>query len=110
MLSLPSKRKHVARITHQVRWLTTKEKLLKPQMDDKGYLHVRLYGDDGHVHLWKVHQLVATAFLGYDRTKYDRHNVLSTVVDHIDFDRANNNISNLRLITQLENIHHRRKK
>ena len=107
MKSLPHPRRHVARSTHTERMIMSKEKLLHPQMDDKGYLHVRLYGDDGVVHLWKLHQFVAAAFLGYDRKKYDRHNVQSITVDHIDNDKTNNRLDNLQLITQLENIRKR---
>ena len=44
----------------------------------------------------RVHIIVANAFLGeYDSSKY--------VVDHIDTNRCNNRVENLRLLTRLEN-------
>jgi hypothetical protein len=44
-----------------------------------------------------VHQLVASAFLNYEFNGY------KSVVDHIDSNPLNNNLSNLRIITQREN-------
>ena len=45
-----------------------------------------------------VHQLIASAFLGY------QFNGNKLVVDHIDSDKLNNNIDNLRIVTQRVNI------
>ncbi len=44
-----------------------------------------------------VHQLVAAVFLGY---KWNGHKL---VVDHIDSNKLNNHLNNLKLITQREN-------
>ena len=44
-----------------------------------------------------VHQLIASAFLGYN---FKGH---KNIVDHIDTDILNNNINNLRVITNREN-------
>lgn len=73
---------------------TDKEKILKGSVSVKGYkqfeVNGRTYG--GHV-------LVAMAFLGH---KPDKMNI---VVDHIDNNRLNNDISNLQLISQRSNSH-----
>jgi hypothetical protein len=46
----------------------------------------------------KIHQLIASAFLGY---KFEnKHNL---VVDHIDSNKQNNNLENLRIVSQREN-------
>lgn len=45
----------------------------------------------------QVHQLVAAAFLGY---KFQGHKM---VVDHIDSNHLNNNLNNLKIVTQREN-------
>lgn len=45
----------------------------------------------------RIHAIVATAFLGLKPTK-------EHVVDHIDTNRRNNRVENLRWVTRLENI------
>ena len=59
-----------------------------------------------------MHVLVAKAFLGYDQKQYDRHDVDTLVVDHLDGVKDNNRLSNLEVVTQAENIarYHRRRK
>lgn len=44
-----------------------------------------------------IHQLVAAAFLGYEFNGY------KSVVDHIDSNTINNNLSNLRVVSHREN-------
>lgn len=69
------------------------ERILTGAEDAHGYLHVRLKPDDGNKPvLWKIHQLVAHIFLGYQRGKY-----CDVVVDHIDSNKKNNKLSNLQL-------------
>lgn len=68
--------------------------ILDGAVDKIGYKHVRLVPDDGGKYvLWKIHQLVATAFLGYKRGKNNK-----VVVDHIDSDKSNNRLDNLQLV------------
>lgn len=80
----------------RVRSLNGKEKLLKPYKTPTGYLSVAL-SKNGIAITIKIHQLVAMAFLGHVR------NGLVIVVDHIDANRTNNNLTNLQLITNREN-------
>ncbi len=64
-----------------------KEKLLTLQKDHKGYLYVRLYNNNGWKY-FKVHILVAKAFIP---------NLLNEpTIDHIDRNKENNKIDNLR--------------
>ena len=73
-----------------------KEKILKLHKNTNGYLIIGL-AVNGIVKTRKVHQLVAESFLN--------HKVcgLQLVVNHIDFNRTNNNISNLEIVTNREN-------
>lgn len=72
----------------------TKNNLLKPSIVC-GYYKVRL-SKDGLVTDYMVHQLVYQVFYGdYDKNK---------VIDHIDGNKLNNNINNLRLVTLSENV------
>lgn len=64
-----------------------KEKILKQQVDKKGYKYVRLYNSDGGKY-FKIHILVAKAFIK------NIDNELT--VDHIDRNKNNNNVENLR--------------
>ena len=79
---------------------TRKEKILKPVLVGsigKYYYGLQLF-KDGKRKIFKIHVLVAMAFLGHipDGT----HKI---VVDHIDNNRLNNHLSNLQLISQREN-------
>jgi hypothetical protein len=75
----------------------SKEKILKPGITE-GYARVVLT-KNGKRSTKKVHRLVATAFLG---------EMTHLQVNHIDFNRSNNNISNLEWVTHLENMTHAR--
>ena len=77
------------------------EKLLSLAKDKDGYLMAILckYGSRKTV---KIHRLVANAFID----KIDGKNI----VNHIDFDKSNNNIANLEWVSSLENNCHSRMK
>lgn len=85
-------------------------RLLKPQRDAGGYLHVRLYdrtdirgkyaNGDSKPKLEKVHRLVANHFI----TKPDTEEYVE--VNHKDGDKRNNVVTNLEWVTRAENIQH----
>jgi hypothetical protein len=66
---------------------TGKEGILKGIEDGRGYLCVHLCNDDG-VKNKKIHRLVAEAFIPNPENKPE--------VDHIDRNKLNNNLSNIR--------------
>jgi hypothetical protein len=61
-----------------------------------GYLDMNVVFDDGVKKLVYLHRLVAISFLGIQEDK-------KMVVDHIDQNRANNCLDNLRWVTVREN-------
>jgi len=61
----------------------------------RGYRRVKIYNDQGSRHCFSVHRLVWWAFFGEIPKDFD--------VDHIDFDRGNNCINNLRVIPSKRN-------
>lgn len=68
---------------------------INPFVDSTGYLKFGIYKEKKHVLVY-VHKVVAAAFCdGY----FD-----GAVVDHIDGDTTNNKASNLRFVSQKENI------
>ena len=72
----------------------TNMKFLSPAVSSSGYRHVNLY--QGRVKVThKVHRLVAEAFLESHRN--------CEFVDHIDHDKLNNSIGNMRWCTRSEN-------
>jgi len=70
-------------------------RILKPCKQKNGYLRVCLCSNEVKPHL--IHRLVAITFLG------------DGIVDHIDRDKTNNHISNLRLCSHSENLRNRSK-
>lgn len=86
------------RTPHYVR---RREKILSPQKDKMGYLHVRL-AKNNIKKLWKVHQLVALVFLDHDRKD------INFVVHHINEDKSDNRLINLQIQDRSEHIrlHH----
>ena len=73
-----------------------RERLLNAGLDGKGYLHVNLYRNKKPQTL-KVHKLVAIAFLNHKPCGH------KSVVNHKDFNKLNNVIENLEIVSQREN-------
>ena len=71
--------------------------ILTPQKDGCGYLHVRLVKDRHYV-LYKVHQLVGSAFLDYDRKNNE-----NLVIDHLNGVKHDNRLENLEVVSRSEN-------
>ena len=71
-----------------------KGKIRKPTVHRDGYLYV-MFSINRSIKNVKVHRLVAEAFIPNPETK--------TYVDHIDTNRKNNKVSNLRWVTAKEN-------
>ena len=61
-------------------------------INNSGYVRVRLNGK-----VYKNHRIIAYAFLGLDI------NNPKQIIDHIDKNRQNNNVNNLRIVTSQEN-------
>ena len=76
----------------------TKEVLMNPFDNGNGYLVVSLNDERGNRKNFYVHRLVADAFIPNPESLPQ--------VDHIDYDRKNNKISNLRWVTVSENALH----
>ena len=72
------------------------EKIMKIPLNPRGYPSISL-SKDGKVKLRTIHQLVAEAFLGHEP------NGMKLIVNHIDFDKTNNNANNLEIVTQRKN-------
>ena len=70
-----------------------KEFIKKTCVDSHGYVNVGL-SIDGINKTYKVHQLVAVAFLNHKPNKH------KLVIDHIDSDKTNNRLDNLQIVTQ----------
>lgn len=69
-------------------------------IDRNGYLIYRMQGNDKKLKQYLIHRLVAFYFLD----NYDD----KLTVNHLDFDKLNNNISNLEMCTHSDNIKHTR--
>ena len=69
--------------------------MLKPEETSKGYLRVDLYDENGKRKHFKVHRLVAQAFIDNPEKKPQ--------VNHIDGNKKNNSVTNLEWVTDKEN-------
>lgn len=72
-------------------------KYLKPLKDSKGYYYIDLRYQGAKLKCPKVHQLVMFAFSDQEEKEH---------INHIDGDKANNDISNLEYVTNRENREH----
>lgn len=70
-------------------------KILKPLLNSKGYLRMQLR-KDGKNNLDFIHRIVARAFIS---TEIDQ-------IDHIDGNKKNNMVSNLRICTVRQNVNY----
>ena len=73
-----------------------KEKILKATIEGHGYFQVTLY-KNGIYKTMKVHQLVAIAFFNHKPNRYE------LVVNHINFNKLDNRVENLELVTARQN-------
>ena len=76
---------------------TQRNRLLKPGIGSGGYLRVDLMVTKDTHKNFRIHTLVAMAFLGF--VQYNGE----LTVDHIDFNKTNNHVDNLQLITLRDN-------
>ena len=76
------------------------ERILKQFFDFHGYCVVSLYKDK--YKRFKTHQLVAMAFLNHKPCGH------KLVVNHINFDKKDNRLENLEIVTQRENANLKR--
>jgi hypothetical protein len=80
-----------------------REKIMKDVDNGAGYYRLSLT-KDGEQKPNSVHVLVAEAFLNHTSRGH------KLVVNHIDFDRTNNNVDNLEIVTQRENANQKHMK
>lgn len=72
-------------------------KELKPYKSRDGYLLIRLFKESKQGKMFSLHRLVVESFIGNKPGELYQ-------IDHIDNDKSNNSVSNLRWITQKENL------
>lgn len=70
---------------------------MKTHNDKRGYPRVHLSDDSGKYHTLPIHRLVATKFIDNPEHKIQ--------VDHINGDKTDNRVDNLRWVSNLENAH-----
>jgi hypothetical protein len=75
---------------------TKKERILKKQTNIYGYYHITLSKNNKKI-TRTIHQLVATAFLDFKPCN------MKLVINHKNFDRKDNNLKNLEIVSQREN-------
>ena len=77
-----------------------RDKFVNPEETSKGYLRVDLYKKNGMRKHFKVHRLVAKAFIANPLNKPQ--------VNHIDGNKQNNSFTNLEWVTDEENKEHQK--
>lgn len=75
-----------------------KGRLMKPGIDQDGYLVIQLTDSEGDPGYYSVHRLVALTFID------NPDPTILTQVDHLDCDKTNNCVDNLEWVTCKENI------
>ena len=80
------------------RWRVPQNRRLKPWKDKKGYLCVGLQSPENQQRTWKIHRLIAMTFI----EDFDT----SLQVNHKDGIKINNHLTNLEMVSPLENILH----
>ena len=93
--SLGNVRSEERQVTHGAFLRTVKKRILCQNHTTNGYLSLRLWCN-GKFRVARVHQLVAEAFIGKPQD--------GLMVDHIDRDKANNKVDNLRWVTKAQNM------
>lgn len=78
-----------------------KIRVISPSIKKYGYSSVTLYPSRGIRKSYLVHRLVAETFLG---------DITGKVIDHIDGNPTNNNVTNLRICSYRENSQYQNKK
>ena len=84
------------KVVHLETMLYRKERILKANLN-YNYLKVVLY-KNGKPKTFTIHALISMAFLGHKPDGTNRY-----VVDHKDYNKLNNHVSNLQIITNREN-------
>lgn len=72
------------------------DKVINCSINNRGYKYFQLQREGKRIN-YLIHQQVAKLFIGERPHKFD--------TDHIDRNKLNNNVSNLRYITHKENLH-----
>jgi len=82
-------------VSNNARSFLSKERILKPSIT-RGYYSVTIW-NNGKSAVKCIHKLVAIAFLNHKTCGFN------LVVNHKDFNKLNNNVNNLEIVTNREN-------
>lgn len=87
-------------------------KLMETTVNRDGYVTLSLVGDNGKRKTKKMHHLLLAVFKPEEYAKVTKHSDINEfhgvryVVNHIDGNKRNNDLSNLEVITNSENVYH----